>query len=214
MLPVTVCILALLVLLIAERFGLRWTKAIAKLTASSAFVWAALAWGASQTPFGQLLLIGLVLSWIGDAFLLPSGRTLWFKIGIGAFMLAHVFYALACMRLPIGPASLVVCGASVGLGAWLTTRWLSPILPSAFRWPVFAYIGIISVMVTLAGAAVGGGAPVILGVGALGFALSDLSVARDRFVGVEFENVAWGLPLYFLSQLAIAYAASHVADNA
>jgi len=79
-----------------------------------------------------------------------------------------------------------------------------------FRGPVIAFIAAISLMVGLAGASVVGGAPTLLGIGALGFTLSDLSVARDRFVAAGLLNVAWGLPTYYLSQLAIAYAASHV----
>ena len=41
-------------------------------------------------------------------------------------------------------------------------------------------------------------------IAALGFAISDVSVARDRFVAPGFVNAAWGLPLYFASQLAFA----------
>jgi uncharacterized membrane protein YhhN len=126
-------------------------------------------------------------------------------------MLAHLSYALACTRLSLDPTTVVACGALAGLGAWLAYRWLSPHLSSAFRWPVLAYIGVISLMVALAVASVVGGAPTVLGIGALGFALSDLSVARDRFVSAGFINAVWGLPAYFLSQLAIAYAASHAA---
>jgi hypothetical protein len=35
------------------------------------------------------------------------------------------------------------------------------------------------------------------------FAISDLSVARERFIAPTFANLAWGLPLYFAAQLAI-----------
>jgi hypothetical protein len=34
--------------------------------------------------------------------------------------------------------------------------------------------------------------------------LSDLSVARDRFVAPGFVNRAWGLPTYFAAQLLLA----------
>jgi hypothetical protein len=36
------------------------------------------------------------------------------------------------------------------------------------------------------------------------FYLSDLSVARDRFVVTEFNNKLWGWPLYFGAQLVLA----------
>lgn len=40
--------------------------------------------------------------------------------------------------------------------------------------------------------------------GALAFYLSDLSVARDRFVQPAFVNGLWGLPLYFAGQMLLA----------
>ena len=40
--------------------------------------------------------------------------------------------------------------------------------------------------------------------GAAMFCVSDLSVARDRFVSPGFVNGAWGLPLYFGGQLLLA----------
>jgi uncharacterized membrane protein YhhN len=164
-----------------------------------------------QTPFGQWVLAGLLACWVGDALLLPPGRSVWFQLGIGAFGLAHLCYAVACTRLPLAPGALLACAALVAVGAWRVFRWLGPHVPSGFRGPVLAYVAVISGMVALAGAAVAGGAPVALGAGALGFAISDLSVARERFVAAGFVNVAWGLPAYFLSQLAIAYAVSPLA---
>ena len=40
------------------------------------------------------------------------------------------------------------------------------------------------------------------------FYLSDLAVARDRFVSPGFANALWGLPLYYVAQLLFAYSAS------
>ena len=48
-----------------------------------------------------------------------------------------------------------------------------------------------------------GSTPLILG-GALAFYLSDLSVARDRFIREAFVNRLWGLPLYYGAQLLLA----------
>ena len=46
----------------------------------------------------------------------------------------------------------------------------------------------------------------IYGVGALAFAASDLSVARDRFVASSLVNKAWGLPVYYVAQLLLAWS--------
>jgi len=69
---------------------------------------------------------------------------------------------------------------------------------------VMAYVLALGAMVSLAiGAAAGWGRP-LLAVGALAFAASDVSVARDRFVAPGLVNRAWGLPLYYAAQLVIA----------
>jgi hypothetical protein len=39
------------------------------------------------------------------------------------------------------------------------------------------------------------------------FYLSDLSVARDRFIAPSIENKVWGWPLYFGAQMVLASAA-------
>jgi len=44
----------------------------------------------------------------------------------------------------------------------------------------------------------------VLMLGGLLFVLSDLAVARDRFVAPGFINRAWGLPTYFAAQLLLA----------
>jgi hypothetical protein len=49
-------------------------------------------------------------------------------------------------------------------------------------------------MVVVALAAVGSGGSAVLGIGAVGFAASDISVARKRFVSGGFSNSAWGYP--------------------
>jgi hypothetical protein len=41
-------------------------------------------------------------------------------------------------------------------------------------------------------------------VGAVAFAVSDLSVARERFVHKSFTNLVWGLPLYYAAQQTLA----------
>ena len=59
-------------------------------------------------------------------------------------------------------------------------------------------------MVATAAAAVGAGGEGIILIGAIAFYLSDLSVARDRFVTPAFYNRLWGLPLYYAAQFVLA----------
>jgi uncharacterized membrane protein YhhN len=45
---------------------------------------------------------------------------------------------------------------------------------------------------------------VLLATGCLAFCVSDLAVARERFIVDSFWNKAWGLPMYFAAQCLIA----------
>ncbi len=212
MLPVLVCFVALVGLLVAERLDSAPGRAIAKPIAASAFVWAGIAWGGLDTVYGRWLLTGLMLCWLGDALLLPAGQSIWFQLGIAAFLLGHVAYALSFVHLGLDPAASIGFGLALAMAAAFALRWLRPHVPAAFRAAVVAYVIIISAMVVAALSAVAQGAPVAIAIGAVGFALSDLSVARDRFVSPGFANGAWGLPAYFASQLVLAYSIRLVAS--
>jgi uncharacterized membrane protein YhhN len=206
-------IVSVAALLAAERAGMRPAVAVAKLSASSCFVWAAIASGALGSSFGLAMLGGLALCWLGDALLVPSGQGMAFQLGIGAFLLGHVAYAIAFVGLGVDLAALSVATVLLVVGAVRVMGWLGPHVPGDFRLPVRLYVVVISAMVALSVAVVAAGQPIWLAVGAVGFAASDISVARDRFVAPGFVNGAWGLPLYFGSQLVLAFSIGTVAAN-
>jgi uncharacterized membrane protein YhhN len=83
-------------------------------------------------------------------------------------------------------------------------RWLWPFLRGPYRFAVPLYLAAIMVMVSLAVAASVAALPPIVALGAVAFALSDISVARDRFIERDVFNKAWGLPLYYLAQVIFA----------
>ncbi len=74
--------------------------------------------------------------------------------------------------------------------------------------PVVAYILVISAMIVCASATISSDASRLIPAGALAFYISDLSVARDRFVEAGFVNRVWGLPLYYLGQVLLAWSVS------
>ena len=76
---------------------------------------------------------------------------------------------------------------------------------------MLVYLCVIGVMVVAAISAVVAGTHWLIAAGAIGFALSDLSVARDQFVRPALINRVWGLPLYFASQMMIAASVALVA---
>jgi uncharacterized membrane protein YhhN len=196
--PATAATAAFLALhLVAERRGAPALRALGKLGASATFVALAVALG-THGRFRGAILAGLLLSAVGDGLLLSSRKSL-FLGGLVAFLLAHVAYvvAFAAVSRPSASAALLVAAAS---GAALLWLW-----PHAgeLRAPVAAYCLVIGAMVWLA---LGVDQPAIRA-GALLFWVSDLAVARDRFVRPSFANRLVGLPLYFAAQLLIASAA-------
>ncbi len=183
--------------LLAEARGWALLRAVGKVGASLGFVGLALALGGTATPFGQRLLAALGLSLLGDALLLSAARPM-FLAGLVAFLLAHVAYAAAFLGagpLPLWPLPLLAVGVA------LTLRWLWPHL-GGMKGPVVAYCLAIAAMVA---AAMGVPSAAVRG-GAVLFFLSDLLVARDRFVAPGFANRAAGLPLYYAAQLLLAGA--------
>ena len=122
--------------------------------------------------------------------------------GLGAFLLAHVAYVGAFLALGVHPLGVVTAGLAVAGLSWRVWTWLGPHVGD-LRGPVLAYIAVIGCMVACAaGSAVLGGAGRWgLLLAAIVFFLSDLCVARDRFVNPGWDNRLVGLPLYFGAQL-------------
>lgn len=191
------------VLLFAEWRGMRPLKFVAKPLAASSFVACAVARGAAETPYGQALLVALVFSWFGDVFLL-SRATKVFLAGLVAFLLGHLAYAGAFLvqgvAWPWVAAGAVLCG-----GVFVPVRgWLLPHVEPKMKGPVLAYMAVISLMLAGAVGVAATGRPLTL-LAALMFYVSDLAVARDRFVAPGFANKTWGLPLYFGAQVAFCW---------
>ncbi len=182
---------------------LRW---IAKPAASAAFVAAALAGGAADSAYGIWVLAALVLCMAGDVLLIPA-REKTFLAGMGAFAAGHAAYVGAFLAGGPNLTPLFFAGAAaMTIFAVAASRWLWPHL-GAFRSPVAGYTAIIAVMAAtslLAQPPALASPSALVVAGAVGFAISDLAVARDKFVSPNFFNRAWGLPLYYGAQLLLA----------
>jgi len=176
-----------------------WVKG----AASAAFVSTALAAGAADSGYGRWILAGLCLGALGDVLLELAGRR-WFLIGLAAFLFTQLTYvgAFATVRPHVAAAAIAAAGLAVP--AALVTRWLWPHLGRDMRGPVIAYIVVITAMVAAAAGAVAGAGPVAVLPAAVAFYVSDLFVARDRFVARGFANRLLGLPLYYGAQVVFA----------
>lgn len=202
--PAALTVLSLVALLASEARGLRAGVWIAKPLASTGFLGFALVLGALGTGYGQMVLVALVLCWLGDVLLIPRGARGTFLAGLVSFLLGHLAFAAAFLQR--GAASAWVAGAGLACAgiAVLALRWLWPHVGGSMRGPVVAYVAVISAMVVCAAGAVGAGATALILAGAVAFFVSDLAVARERFVARSFGNKLWGLPLYYGATLLLA----------
>lgn len=188
-----------------ERRGNPRAKWAFKPFASALFIIAALMQG-PQLRYDWLILAGLVLSAVGDLALIPRDRRA-FLAGLAAFLLAHVAYTLAFVEhadpLSLSPAGLLF----IGLASLALYVYFQPHL-GRMKAPVAAYVAVITLMLAAAWAVLAD-SPGPFGwqvaAGATLFYLSDITVARSRFVpGTGFANRAVGLPMYYAAQFLLA----------
>ncbi len=189
-----------------HRRGNRVAEWVLKPLASTGFLAAAVANGAHRTGFGKWLLAGLICAWWGDVLLLSRAKRT-FLAGLVAFLLGHVAYGVAFVERGVGWPSVGVGLALMAGPAYLAGRWILPGVSSPMHAPVLAYMAVITVMVALAAGTVSAHGGGWIGVGAVAFYLSDLSVARDRFLAPGWTNKLWGWPLYYGAQLVLAWCA-------
>lgn len=178
-----------------------------KMLASSAFVAIAIRGGATRSLFGRLVLLGLLLSWCGDAFLIGTSRSA-FQLGLVAFLLAHLSYIGAFVARGISLGWFALVALPVAVVAIAVSWWLTPYLAPDLVVPVRLYTVVISLMLISAAATHGRKSSPYIIAGAALFFLSDLSVAALRLVETEFPTYVWGLPLYYGGQVLLALGAS------
>jgi uncharacterized membrane protein YhhN len=205
------CVAAVLALLVAERRASVRGRYLAKPLAALGFLGVGLAAAAhGAQPYPALVIVGLILGAAGDIGLMLPGRRA-FQVGTALFLAGHLAYIAAGLQLG-GPARWLGLHAVVALALGvvvLRLLWphLGPSAPAP-RGLVVAYVVIIMTMALAATTPVVAGArddrSLLLAVGAIAFLLSDLAVARHRFVSPGFWNKAWGQPAYFAAQLLIA----------
>ncbi len=202
LLLIAVVVVGLAGTLVGEGRKLRWMVWTFKPLASTAFIALAGFCGALDSTYGALILAGLVLSWFGDVFLI-SRKLLHFRLGLVSFLLGHVAYVIAFVSVGLDGMLTGMAAIPLSVTAVVVFLWLRPNL-GRMKVPVLAYVVVITVMVICAVGTVHtpGGAVRVLG--AMAFYLSDLGVARDRFVAEGLANRLFGLPLYYGGQVLLA----------
>ena len=198
-----VSLLACFALVAVQLTGGGIAAAIAKCTASTAFIGVALWSGALDSTYGRIILAALVFSWFGDMFLLGTDAT-FFLAGLASFLLGHVVYVIAFSHRGLKDRWMFTALVPVVAASLLAMVWLGPHLPDEMIIPVRAYTLVISLMVVTAWGARGAGGPWLIPAGATLFYLSDLSVAAMQFADPGWPTYVLGLPFYYTGQLLLA----------
>jgi uncharacterized membrane protein YhhN len=180
--------------------GLWATKPLA----AAVYIAIAVAAGATESAYGWAILAALALSWWGDVLLIPKDRPGVFRAGILAFLAGHLAFAVAFVIRGVSPGALVIALGLMAIPTVTIHAWLADRVPAELKGAVVAYITVISVMFALAVATHAREPALLIVAGAGLFWLSDLFVARDRFVKPGFVNRLVGLPLYFTAQVLLA----------
>lgn len=142
---------------------------------------------------------GLVLSLAGDVFLLGGRR--WFVPGLAAFLVGHLAYVAGFIAAPawrwwaVAVAVVVVASLAFTIGRRIVAG--ATAASATLRWPVTAYLGVISAMVMCAAAAGNGWAVA----GAAAFLVSDTVLGWREFV----EERPW-MPLAVMVSYHLAQA--------
>jgi uncharacterized membrane protein YhhN len=200
-------IVLLLGLLLAERFRGPGFVLAFKTPLSILFVVTAFLQPIHNTAYFGWVVAGLVLGLAGDVCLALPGRRA-FRAGVVSFLGGHIMYVIAFAW--IAPVSAWYTAGTPGviILSSLVYWWLRPYAGAMARL-VIMYIVVISVMLIGAWGVFFTLALPVLGewailAGAMLFYVSDLFVARDRFVTQEFTNRLVGLPMYYAGQFLLA----------
>ncbi|MFV1970406.1 MAG: lysoplasmalogenase [Acidimicrobiia bacterium] len=180
-----------------------WSR-LFKIGASTAVIAIVFTGAPAFSGYAMFIAAGLVISWFGDLALSFTGeRPL--LAGLASFALAHALYTAGFFaRSPMDLAAVALSGIAMALTAGAILRWLGPHTPERMRIPVAVYVGIISVMVVASFGTSGTLQDPRIPMAAVLFAISDVLVARNRFVVRALANRVGGLPTYYAAQALFA----------
>lgn len=191
--------LTLVAMFAREALGIGGSARPWLLAASTGFMLTCLFAGALSTRPGRVILLALVACWLGDYF----GST-WFIASVAAFGAAHLLLIGAFATLGLAWRRVAAASAPVVLASAAAPWWLLPHVPADQRPLIGAYMLVISAMVVCAWGVRPDRGSVVLIAAAVLFYVSDIFVARWRFVSPGPENAYLCYPLYYAACLLFA----------
>lgn len=192
------------VALVAFRQGSRSVYVAAKACASMGFVAVALLGGAARDAWGTVVFGGLIIAAIGDGIMGASSKKA-FLVGLACFATAYCAYSVAFLMRGVGSLLVVLAALTLGCSAAMATwRYLREHLAQKLRAFVIVYFAVMALMLGFGIASAYSVPNGFLLVGVPLVAVSDIAVARQRFVTASFANKLIGLPAYYVGQTLIA----------
>lgn len=164
----------------------------AMLSASTGFLVLCLAGGALRSGFGRWVFLALLACWLGDNL---GARN--FVAGLGAFLVAHLLFMCAFWFRGIAWRRTAWALPVLALTVGVIVAWLYPHVPRTFVLPVGMYMGAITGMVLFAAGTSTDRTGRLILLAALLFFISDIFVARWRFVSSSPLNIFGCYPIYY-----------------
>lgn len=199
--------LVVLALLVAEVREDRRAQFFFKPLAAFGFVIMALQFGALESNYGKIVFAGLIACAVGDIFLLSRKSEDLFRAGMAAFALGHILYAVAFgLQFEGIEIDGYIVISLTGVSAAVFFMWLRPYLGKGMIGPTLIYTIVISLMVAASVGRFNYYLKYAVPLGAILFAISDMFVAKDRFVKPNSKNAIIITPLYFTAQALFAFS--------
>ena len=167
--------------------------------------------------FSKMVQLGLFLSWLGDiALMIDEQFPILFVVGLGAFLIAHIGYALGFAQnittsgkpLDLGRSVLIAVPFALFTGTFF--YYIKDGIPSELFAPVLAYTVVISIMGMAAAIRfdhVDSKSYNWIVIGAILFILSDCVIAVNKFYYDFDYDAVLNMALYLTGQFMITAGA-------
>jgi uncharacterized membrane protein YhhN len=194
-------------LVVSEYYNFKIGEYIFKPVAALSFVFISFKLGALESGYGRLILFSLALCAVGDILLLNRKLKISFFCGMLVFAIAHLLFSLAFIKSSTFDfASLVTFLPLIMILGCINFMYLLPRVPHKFKPFILLYGLAIFMMITSAYTFMYEQKLILIA--AIFFVLSDIFVAKDRFIKRSTKNALLITPLYFAAQGLFAFSVS------
>ena len=194
-------------LVVSEYYNFKIGEYIFKPVAALSFVFISFKLGALESGYGRLILFSLALCAVGDILLLNRKLKISFFCGMIVFAIAHLLFSLSFIKSSTFDfASLVTFLPLIMILGCINFMYLLPRVPHKFKPFILLYGLAIFMMITSAYTFMYEQKLILIA--AIFFVLSDIFVAKDRFIKRSTKNALLITPLYFAAQGLFAFSVS------